>query len=213
MGAAVLRVGTQADARAAASLHAGQIDEGFLASLGPGFLTRLYRRVAMFGGSFLLMADTPGGQGGFIAGALDVAALYKSFLLHDGAVAAFAAAPRLVRAWPRALETLRHGSGDKAEPGTAELLSIAVDPGSRGRGTGTLLVNGFIDEAGRKGATAAEVVVGAKNRAAISLYARSGFEQVDDFELHPGTRSLLMRRSLLRTQRTPAAPDADPPEA
>ena len=213
MGAAVLRVGTQADARAAASLHGGQIDEGFLASLGPRFLARLYRRVVLFDGSFLLMADTPASQGGFIAGALDVGAFYKSFLVHDGAVAAIAAAPRLVRAWPRALETLRHGSSGNAETGAAELLSIAVDPGSRGRGTGALLVNGFIDEARRRGATAAQVVVGANNRSAISLYARSGFEQVDDFELHPGTRSLLMRRSLPRMDGTPGAPGLTRPRS
>jgi ribosomal protein S18 acetylase RimI-like enzyme len=60
-----------------------------------------------------------------------------------------------------------------------------------------LLVTAFLDEARGLGATAAQVVVGGNNRAAISLYQRSGFEQIDDFELHPGTRSLLMRRSLL----------------
>lgn len=196
VGAAALRVGTVADAQMAAALHAGQITEGFLASLGPRFLTRLYRRVSLFEGSFLLMADVSGQPVGFLAGAMDMSALYKRFVLSDGVVAALVSAPRLVRAWPRALETLRHGSGDKAESGTAELLSVAVDPVSRGHGAGTLLVNGFIDEARRRGAARAQVVVGADNDPAISLYSRSGFEKADDFELHPGTKSLLMRRSL-----------------
>ena len=196
VGTASIRVGTVADAQLAACLHSGQITEGFLASLGPRFLARLYRRVALFEGSFLLVADVSGKPVGFLAGALDVGALYKRFLLSDGLVAALTSAPRLVRTWPRALETLRHGSGDKAGPGTAELLSIAVDPTSRGHGTGALLVNGFVDEARNGGASGAEVVVGADNRAAVSLYSRSGFEQADEFELHPGTRSLLMRLSL-----------------
>jgi ribosomal protein S18 acetylase RimI-like enzyme len=199
VGGVALRTGTQADARLAATLHAGQISEGFLATLGPRFLTRLYRRVALFDGSFLLVAEsTSGTRVGFLAGAIDVGSLYKRFLISDGLVAAVAAAPRLLRAWPRVLETLRHGSNDKSEPGTAELLSVAVDPLARGQGAGTLLVNGFVDEARRKGAVSAEVVVGSDNRGAISLYSRSGFEQVEEFELHPGTRSLLMRRSLAR---------------
>jgi ribosomal protein S18 acetylase RimI-like enzyme len=205
-GAAALRVGTEADARRAADLHVGQIDEGFLASLGPRFLTRLYRRVALFEGSFLLMADVSGTPVGFLAGALDVGALYRRFLLKDGPLATIASAPRLIRAWPRALETLRHGSSDKAAPGTAELLSVAVDPAARGQGAGMLLVSGFIDEARRKGATAAQVVVGADNRTAVSLYSRSGFEQADKFELHPGTTSLLMRRSLSGAEGTGRPP-------
>jgi ribosomal protein S18 acetylase RimI-like enzyme len=203
-GGVALRTGTRADARLAATLHAGQISEGFLATLGPRFLTRLYRRVALFDGSFLLVAEsTSGTRVGFLAGAVDVGNLYRRFLISDGLVAAAASAPRLLRAWPRALETLRHGSSEKAEPGTAELLSVAVDPLARGQGAGRLLVNGFIDEARRKGAVSAEVVVGSDNRSAISLYSRSGFEQVEEFELHPGTRSLLMRRSLAGAPRAP----------
>ena len=42
----VVRLGTAADAGAAARLHAGLITEGFLARLGPRFLRHLYRRVA-----------------------------------------------------------------------------------------------------------------------------------------------------------------------
>ena len=194
---AILRLGTETDARAAAVLHAGQIDEGFLSSLGPGFLARLYRRVALSDDSFLLIAEISGKQVGFLAGALDVGALYKRFLVRDGVMAGLAAAPRLIRTWPRAIETLRHGSGAKTEVRTAELLAVAVDPGSRGLGTGSMLVKGFIDESCRRGAKAADVVVGQENSAAIGVYSRAGFEPVSEFELHPGVRSLLMRRSLV----------------
>jgi ribosomal protein S18 acetylase RimI-like enzyme len=193
---AILRLGTETDARAAAVLHAGQIDEGFLSSLGSAFLARLYRRVALSDDSFLLIADVSGKRVGFLAGALDVGALYKRFLVRDGVMAGIAAAPQLIRTWPRALETLRHGSGPKAEVRTAELLAVAVDPESRGLGTGSKLVEGFIDEASRRGAKGAQVVVGQQNSAAVGVYSRAGFEPVSEFELHPGVRSLLMRRSL-----------------
>ncbi|MGO9344228.1 MAG: GNAT family N-acetyltransferase [Acidimicrobiales bacterium] len=189
-----VRTGTGADAAAAAHLHAGQISEGFLASLGPGFLTRLYRRVACSDGSFLLVADEHGDQVGFLAGTLDVGTLYRRFLLRDGAFAAIAAAPRLLRAWPRALETLRHGGRQTARGGaSAELLAIAVDPRRRGGRVGTLLVERFLGEIRLAGAGAAHVVVGASNRPAIALYERSGFEVAKTFELHPGTMSVLMR--------------------
>ena len=132
-GAAVLRPGGETDATGRGRAAHDRDKRGFLASLGPRFLTRLYRRVALFDGSFLLIADVRGTSGGFIAGALDVGAFYKTFLLHDGLLAALGSAPRLVRAWPRALETLRHGSNEKPESGTAELLSVAVDPRARAR--------------------------------------------------------------------------------
>ena len=94
---ATLRLGTRADARASALLHAGQIDEGFLSTLGPSFLARLYRRVALSDDSFLLIADASGKRVGFLAGALDVASLYKRFLIRDGVIAGVAAAPRLIQ--------------------------------------------------------------------------------------------------------------------
>ncbi len=188
-----IRTGTGADAAAAARLHAGQISEGFLASLGTGFLTRLYRRVACSDGSFLLVADEHGHQVGFLAGTMDVGKLYKKFLLRDGAFAAIAAVPRLLRAWPRALETLRHGGSGEPAKGSAELLAIAVDPGRRGSRIGARLVARFLDEARLGGARTAHVVVGAANIPAIALYERSGFEPAETFELHPGTKSVLMR--------------------
>jgi len=43
------------------------------------------------------------------------------------------------------------------------------------------------------GSTAAYVVVGADNAGAIGLYARAGFVAGEEFELHAGTRSLVMQ--------------------
>jgi len=194
-----LRTGTRADAAAAASLHAGQITEGFLATLGPRFLARLYRRIALTPESFLFVADAPAKGAdpmGFIAGSLDVGGLYKEFLVRDAAFAAIVSAPRLLRAVPRAFETLRHGTGDNARRGTAELLAVAVSPDWRGRGAGGLLVRRFLDTSKERGAAVAQVVVGAGNEAAISLYRRAGFESVETFELHRGTTSLLMQAGL-----------------
>jgi ribosomal protein S18 acetylase RimI-like enzyme len=186
--------GNRDDASSAARLHAGRIGDGFLSFLGPAFLTRLYRRIAGTTSSFLLVADDGGTVVGFIAGSADVGGLYRSFLVRDGFVAGLSAAPRLVRGWRRVLETLGHGSGDGAGTGRGtELLAVAVDPGREGEGIGKALVGAFLDQVTASGGHEAYVVVGADNAGAIRLYTRAGFEPGDEFELHAGTRSVLMQ--------------------
>ncbi len=189
----VLRTGTDDDAAAAAALHAGQISEGFLTFLGPRFLRRMYRRVAHVPESFLLVVEDEGKTVGFLAGSTDVTALYRAFVWRDGAAAALACGGRLLRSWGRAMETLRHGTGGAGEG--AELLAVAVDPAARGHGVGTLLVEGFLTEIGRRRQDAAHVVVAAGNDTAIALYRRAGFHAVERFEMHAGTASLLMQWS------------------
>lgn len=187
----VLRTGTDSDAAAAAALHAGQISEGFLTFLGPGFLRRLYRRIVRDPGSFLVVVDDERCMVGFLAGSTDVGALYRAFIWRDGVVAALASAARLARSWTRVIETLRHGTGDAGEG--AELLAVAVHPSARGRGVGTLLVEGFLTEIGRRRQDTAHVVVASGNEPAIALYRRAGFHTLARFELHAGTESLLMQ--------------------
>jgi ribosomal protein S18 acetylase RimI-like enzyme len=187
----VLRTGTDHDADRAAALHAGQIGEGFLSFLGPVFLRHLYRRITRSPESFLLVVEDERTTVGFLAGSTDVAALYRAFLWRDGLAAVLACSGPLFRSWRRVLETLRHGTGGAGEG--AELLAIAVDPGARGRGAGTLLVEAFLSEIRRRRQNAAHVVVGACNETAVALYRRTGFEVADRFELHAGTESLLMQ--------------------
>ena len=187
----MLRTGTDGDADTAAVLHAGQIGEGFLTFLGPAFLRRLYRRVARAPESFLLVVEDGATTVGFLAGSTDVPALYRAFLWRDGPAAALACSGRLLRSWRRVIETLRHGSAGAGEG--AELLALTVVPAARGRGAGTLLVEGFLSEIGRRRQDAAHVVVAAGNETAVALYRRAGFDVVDRFELHTGTESLLMQ--------------------
>lgn len=59
----------------------------------------------------------------------------------------------------------------------AELITLAVDPKARQRGTGGRLVDGFLAEAKTRGARSAFLEVLASNLPAQSLYARKGFQQ------------------------------------
>jgi ribosomal protein S18 acetylase RimI-like enzyme len=188
-----VRAGTVSDAGTAAVLHAGQISQGFLSVLGPAFLARLYRRITLDPGSFLIMGESEGKTVGFIAGSTDVGGLYRSFLVHDGAVAALRSCRHLVAQWRRVIETLRHGSGGAGTGRGAELLAVAVDGSWQGKGAGRSLVAACLAEVSARGGDAAHVVVGAENAVAVALYRRAGFEDVERFELHSGTESLLMQ--------------------
>ena len=200
-----VRLGEPRDASTAASLHARLINEGFLSSLGARFLGRLYSRITRAEGSFLLIAQAQQSTVGFIAGSVSVSRLYRSFLLRDG-VAAFLGAPvRLVLSSPRVLETLRHGRGDEVIEG-GELLAVAVDPTWRGQHVGGQLVDAFLREIEERGLSAAHVVVGAENAAAIAMYRRAGFAPARTFELHRGTQSLVMQTVVPSR----AAPNARP---
>jgi len=201
-GAVTLRPGRPSDVAAVAALHAEAIAEGFLSSLGPRFLRRLYRRILHEPGSFLVVAEGGGAVAGFIAGSLSLARLYRSFLVRDGALAVLGAPGKMVGSLPRVLETLRHGaadttSSDAGDGGHAtggELLSVAVDPTWRGRGVGGALVVRFLAEMEARGVASAHVVLGADNAPATAMYRAAGFRTARTFEMHRGTTSLLMAR-------------------
>ncbi len=181
-----------ADPDFAAQLHATEIDEGFLSSLGPRFLRALYRRITRTDGSFLLIAQCDGEPVGFIAGSVAVRRLYGQFLLHDGVVVALAASLRILRSWRQVMETLRHGRDTQPVVHSGELLAIAVAPSWQSKHVGTGLVAAFLQQLEAMGTPDAHVVVGADNDAAVALYHRSGFVTQKRFEFHAGTTSLLL---------------------
>jgi ribosomal protein S18 acetylase RimI-like enzyme len=131
---------------------------------------------------------------GFIAGATDVGALYKSFLLRDGVVAAAGAVAPLARSWRRALETLRYPASTTTELPDAEILAVAVDAPATGRGIGRALVDAAGLQFLSRGATSVKVVAGADNVAAVRLYEACGYQVVEQIEVHDGTRSVVLVR-------------------
>jgi ribosomal protein S18 acetylase RimI-like enzyme len=192
----VIRIGTTADAGAMAALHASRISEGFLPTLGTRFLERLYARVVRHPGGFALVEDDDGHVVGFVAGAADIGALYRSFLLRDGVFAAAGAVAPLARSWRRALETLRYpASSTTTDLPEAEILAVAVDAAASGRGIGRALVDASGPQFQARGATSVKVVAGADNVAAVRLYEACGYHVVEEIEVHGGTRSVVLVRN------------------
>jgi ribosomal protein S18 acetylase RimI-like enzyme len=189
-----VRSGRTGDASAVGALHAERIGEGFLVTLGPRFLARLYRRIARSPHAVLLVAEDGGRIVGFVAAATDTRRLYREFLLRDAVPAALAAAPAVLRAPRRVWETLRYASAgdDTGDLPAAEVLSIAVAADAGGRGIGGALLAAALDELGRAGVTSARVVTAVGNDAALAMYGRAGFRRQARTEVHAGVPQELL---------------------
>jgi len=184
------RLAVDVDAPRLAELHATRITDGFLPSLGPAFLERLYRRIVKSTDSFAyVVADESGRIVGFAAATADVGQLYKSFARRDGLVAGVVAAPRLVRSWRRVLETLRYPAAERADLPAAEILAVAVDADAAGRGIGRAVVDAATRRLADRGENAIKVVAGSDNVAALRLYESCGYRVRAHVEVHEGVSS------------------------
>jgi ribosomal protein S18 acetylase RimI-like enzyme len=179
------------DAAEAARLHHEQLRGSFLASLGPGFLRVLYRRLVEEDTSTVLVARTADRVVGFIAGTEDTGRFMRRFVLRDGPRAALAGAAGLLRHPGSAVETLRNGPGPAQVEGVpaAELLALAVDPVARRRGVGLLLIRALQVDARVRGLPGMRVTVAADNAAAFAAYERAGFRRATRTEVHRGRTS------------------------
>ena len=199
-GEMTLRFATVADVDAVAAIHADRIAEGFLVTLGPAFLRRLYRRIVLSPGAFVLVVDAPDGAEkngepgvcGFVAVAESTGALYREYLLHDGLAAAVAAARGIIRAPRSVWETLRYGLRGGSHATGAEVLATAVASGFERRGIGARLVRAAVDEIRRRGVGSARVVTALGNVAAVRAYERGGFHVSGIDEVHRGVTQQLL---------------------
>jgi glycosyltransferase involved in cell wall biosynthesis/ribosomal protein S18 acetylase RimI-like enzyme len=205
----VVRPAGSRDAAAMARLHTAGMPDAFLPTLGHRFLTGLYRALIADAQAVALVAESADGVVGFAAGVASVGGFYRRFARHHAAVAALAAAPRLVRpsVLRRLLETVRYpaqaAGGDGPLP-DAELLSIAVAPEHRTGGTGRALADGVLQGLAERGADEIKVVVGAANRGANRFSARVGFRHAGQLTVHQGTPSNVWIRSCRSSSLSPS---------
>ena len=181
----VVRPATRKDAGAVALLHTAEIPTGFLTTLGPRFLRRLYARAVVAPRSFVLV----GGRDdidGFVAAVESTSAFYRDFMVHDALVAGVATAPALLRAPGRVWETFRYGSTHEATLPAAEILSIAVAPEARGHGLGRALLDAALHELRSRGVNSARVVTAVDNGPALRMYEAAGFHRRTRTEVHAG---------------------------
>ncbi len=81
----------------------------------------------------------------------------------------------------------------------AELANVAVLPDARGRGVGTLLLEGALAAAVTRGSESMYLEVRASNVSALALYTSHGFVEISrrkSYYKHPVEDALVLRRSL-----------------
>ncbi len=195
-----------ATCRQVADIHAASINQGFLSSLGPRFLTQLYRAIDRCDDSVLIVEKNGDQVVGFVTGSRGMGAIYRQ-LLRNGPALCLALAPLIVQ--PRKvlgiLEILRHSRNHDAGAGLPEheLLSIAVVPEFRGTGVAERLYNSLVHHFQERGVHGFRIVVGESLAPAHRFYRRMGAQPAATVEVHAGRSSTIYVHSL--PQRAAAA--------
>ena len=188
--------------RQVAKLHIANINQGFLSTLGVGFVSLLYQAIDEGADSVLLTTERDGNVVGFVAGGMGMGPVYRRMFRH---------APRLMlallpslflprRIW-RMFEILRY-SRDNDQSSSwprAELLSIALDPACRGQHLAEALYQRLTEFFESRGIAEFKIVVGAALGPAHRFYQRMGAEPVAQIEVHQGERSTIYRQRLPRS--------------
>lgn len=175
-------------------MHARNLDQGFLSTMGVDFLALMYQAIDESPGSVLLVEQHGEEVVGFVSGGIGMAAIYRRMLRHPARLAR-AMAPCILqpRRLLRVLEILRY-SGGGTLPGSlpaAELLSIAVSPAWRGRQVAEHLYLRLVEHFDEKGILEFKIIVGESLLPAQRFYRRMGAVLAAEAEVHGGERSLV----------------------
>lgn len=180
--------------RQVAALHAANINQGFLATLGVPFLALMYRALDEADGSVLLTEEQGGRVVGFVSGGEGMGAIYRRMLRYPVRLG-LSLLPSLVRPkrLKRILEILRYGGSATAgqDLPNAELLSIAVDVSVRGTGVAERLYRQLQAHFSGRGVGAFRIVVGDSLAPAHRYYRKMGAKPVDRIEVHAGEGSVV----------------------
>ncbi|MGD0993273.1 MAG: GNAT family N-acetyltransferase [Gemmatimonadales bacterium] len=188
-------------------LHAEEIKGGFLASLGIGWLARLYEAIGRSPHAFTLVATVDGSIIGFLCGSADTRRVYRHVLTRD-AVALLPGLLGRLASWrtvKRCWETLRYPSrAPVLDLPSAEILNFCVAGRVQRLGVGRLLFRAMEAEFARRGVRSLRIVTGASQLSAIRFYESLGAEPAGNVEVHAQVQSRLFRYSI---------PDRDPESA
>lgn len=179
-------------------LHAENLDQSFLSTLGEQFLFLMYRAIDECDGAVLVIESGERGVSGFVSGAESMSLIYRQMLRHWPQLIASLAPSLLnpVKIW-RILEILYYSQLNIKRDGLPrfELLSIAVDREYRGRGVSDRLYERLIDHCRSLNEPAFKIIVGEALRPAHRFYERMGAEVVGEVCVHTGQRSLIYVQS------------------
>lgn len=173
-------------------MHARNLDQGFLSTMGVDFLALMYQAIDEAPDSVLLVEQHADEVVGFVSGGIGMAAIYRRMLGHPVRLAR-AMAPCILqpRRLLRVLEILRYSRGGtlRGDLPAAELLSIAVSPAWRGRQVSERLYLRLIEHFNESGISAFKITVGEGLVPAQRFYRRMGAVLAAGVQVHNGERS------------------------
>jgi ribosomal protein S18 acetylase RimI-like enzyme len=177
-----------------AQLHAANIDQGFLSTLGTPFLALLYEAIDANESSVLLLAQSEGRIVGFVTGTEGMGPIYRQLLSRLPRLL-WALAPSLLspKKVLKIAEIFLVGKKTQVvlDVPHAELLSIAVDPSQRGQGHAQKLYQDLVQHFLQRGVNRFRIVVGDALGPAHRFYAKMGAEAVGRIEVHQGQASVM----------------------
>lgn len=182
-----------------ARLHAEEISEGFLTSLGVPLLSRLYRAIARSPHAFILVAGAEGHIVGFLCGSTDTGKVYRHVLTRAWPQILPKLVGRLAR-WStvkRLWETVRYPSRTPSpDLPSAEILNFCVSGRLQRSGVGRRLFAATESEFSRRGIREIRIVTGAQQLSAIRFYEKIGAQPAGSIEVHTQSESRLFRYSI-----------------
>lgn len=187
------------DFRQVARIHMQSIDQGFLPTLGEGFLALMYQAIHEAENAVLIVETDEDRISGFAAGAAGMGTVYKQMLRHFPRLV-MQLAPAIIqpqKVW-RIIEILRHSSGDTdlGNLPPQELLSIAVIPAKRGKGVAERLYNQLATHFTHCGSQGFRIVVGKELAPAHRFYTRMGAIPIQQISVHGGSPSTVYLQQL-----------------
>jgi GNAT superfamily N-acetyltransferase len=188
--------------RQVAALHAANIDQGFLATLGVPFLSLMYRAIDEAADSVLLVEERDGRVIGFVSGGTGMGSIYRRMLRRPVALCLAlmpsVGHPARIR---RILNILRYGRQESSERlPRAELLSIAVVTEARGTGTAVRLYLRLATHFRLLGEDAFKITVGDALASAHAFYTKMGALPAARVEVHQGHGSIVYVHTLVNRE-------------
>lgn len=178
-----------------ARLHAANLDQSFLATLGTGFLAELYRAIDLCPQAVLIVKGEQGKLVGFVAGLAGPMSMVYRRMLRRLPLWGWRLVPVLfsVARLKRVAEILQYTNSEPrhSDLPAAELLSIAVAPAARGTGVAESLYAELTNYFRQMKVAKFKIVVGEKLFPAHKFYQRMGARPLTELELHHGAKSVV----------------------
>jgi len=173
--------------------HLASFPGFFLSFLGPRFLSLYYTGIceAPEGIGFVYL-NTSGLPAGFVAGSSNPRGFYSRLLKRNWLSFALASIDAIVRkpaVIGRIARGLFHPQGNPVGEDVAGLFSIGVSPDLQGTGSGKLLVQAFLREAGTRGCKKVFLTTDHEDNGIVnSFYHKFGFHIERQYETPEGRR-------------------------